>query len=178
MTKIELETCIETYGRDIYSFCRQLTKSTLEADELYQDTFLKAVELNASIRSDHNPKSFLLSVAIRIWKNKRRKFAWRNRIAAMDALPEGEAKTACHPEKSNPDQLILKQEEAAQIRHAVNRLPNRLKIPVLLFYMEDLSTAQIAGILNIPDGTVKSRLHRARTILKKDLEVIFDEIYG
>ena len=82
MTKIELETCIETYGRDIYSFCRQLTKSTLEADELYQDTFLKAVELNASIRSDHNPKSFLLSVAIRIWKNKRRKFAWRNRIAA------------------------------------------------------------------------------------------------
>ena len=165
MTKIELETCIETYGRDIYSFCRQLTKSTLEADELYQDTFLKAVELNASIRSDHNPKSFLLSVA-------------RNRIAAMDALPEGEAKTACHPEKSNPEQLILKQEEAAQIRHAVNRLPNRLKIPVLLFYMEDLSTAQIAGILNIPDGTVKSRLHRARTILKKDLEVIFDEIYG
>ena len=61
------------------------------------------------------------------------------------------------------------------VRMAVSRLPEKLKITVLLFYMEDLSTAQISEVMKIPVGTVLSRLHQARKILKKDLEDVLSE---
>lgn len=175
MTKQELEICIKEYGRDIYSFCRHLADDPAEADDLYQDTFLKAVELAERIEFQRNPKSYLLSVALRIWKNKKRKFAWRKRIADMQPLTDGpEAATAASPDPS-PEAYAAARERSTAIRAAVEQLPERLRIVVLLFYMEDLSAAQIAGILKIPAGTVLSRLHQARKLLKKKLEDLFYE---
>ena len=80
MTIQELEQFIATYGTDIYSFCVYLTGNRPEAEELYQDTFLKTLELLDKIQKDGNPKSYLLSVAIRIWKNRNRKI---NRRTAL-----------------------------------------------------------------------------------------------
>ncbi|MDE5864876.1 MAG: hypothetical protein K2H34_11085 [Lachnospiraceae bacterium] len=60
MEHIELEQYILKYGRDIYSFCVFLTKKKQEADDLYQDTFLRAIEKN-DIDSMANPKSYLIS---------------------------------------------------------------------------------------------------------------------
>ena len=65
MTKQELEKCIDVYGRDIYSFCRYVTGSMQEGEELYQDACLKVVELLDTIDSAGNVKAFWLSVAIR-----------------------------------------------------------------------------------------------------------------
>ena len=53
----QLEQCIQEYGKDIYAFCSQLTRNRQEAEELYQDTFLKAMELVKQIDSKKNPKS-------------------------------------------------------------------------------------------------------------------------
>ena len=77
MTVFELEQCIEMYGKEIYSFCLHLTGVREWADELYQDTFLTAMEHITQLHNDAgaNPKSYLLSVSIRLWKNKRRKAA-------------------------------------------------------------------------------------------------------
>ena len=56
MTKAELEQCVEEYGKDIYSFCRQITGSEQEGEELYQDTFLKAMELLKRMNIQQNPR--------------------------------------------------------------------------------------------------------------------------
>ncbi len=168
MTKQELETCISDYGKDIYSFCKHLTNNPLEADDLYQDTFLRVIELKEKIEYSNNPKSYLLSIALRIWKNKKRKFAWRKRIADVRYIDMGES-----AELSLEDGITIKEKDES-IRMAVNRLPEKLKIVVLLFYMEDLQTAQIAETMKIPIGTVLSRLYRARKILKKELEDVFN----
>ncbi|MDE7417961.1 MAG: RNA polymerase sigma factor [Lachnospiraceae bacterium] len=168
MTKQELETCISDYGKDIYSFCKHLTNNPLEADDLYQDTFLMVIELKEKIEYSNNPKSYLLSIALRIWKNKKRKFAWRKRIADVRYIDMDES-----AELSLEDSITIKEKDES-IRMAVNRLPEKLKIVVLLFYMEDLQTAQIAETMKIPIGTVLSRLHRARKILKKELEDVFN----
>ena len=69
-------------------FCCHLTGNVQEAEELYQDTFLKAVELMKNIDYENNPKSFLISIALRLWKNKKRKYAWRMRIAGTESLIE------------------------------------------------------------------------------------------
>lgn len=175
MTKQELESCIHEYGTDIYSFCCHLTYSRQEADDLYQDTFLKAIELNENIDYTDNPKSYLLSIALRIWKNRKRKFTWRKRIADVRPIIE-EADMQCSiPEESSLEQQILGKETQELVRQAVNRLPQRFRVIVLLFYMEELAVAQIAKLLKIPEGTVKSRLYQARKLLKKELEDVLNE---
>lgn len=174
MTKQELEMCINEYGKDIYSFCKHLANNQQETDDLYQDTFLKAVELKEKIDYANNPKSYLLSIALRIWKNKKRKFAWRKRIAAIQSIVDERDAEMRESTELSPEERIICKEEEETVRMAVDRLPEKLKIVVLLFYMEDLSTAQIAEVLEIPIGTVQNRLYQARKILRKELE----DVYG
>ena len=172
MTKLELEQCIKEYGRDIYSFCRHLTRSQQEADDLYQDTFLKAMELQEKLIWQDNPKSYLLSVTVRLWKNRRRKAAWRKRIAPVVSLTEKQVLEPVCEIESSPEEVYLAEEEKRLVQGAVDKLPEKLKICILLFYMEQLSVAQIAKVLHLPEGTVKSRLYQARKLLEKELESV------
>nr|WP_296485412.1 sigma-70 family RNA polymerase sigma factor [uncultured Acetatifactor sp.] len=174
MEKQELEVCINAYGKALYSFCRQLAGNRQEADELYQDTFLRAMELSEKVDYTGNPKSYLLSVALRIWKNRRRKFAWRKRIADMQPIVEGQDVESVASTEPSPEEQVIGKEEQAVVRQAVDKLPERLKLVVLLFYMEELSVKQTAEILKIPAGTVLSRLHQARKTLKKELESVIN----
>ena len=175
MTKQELELCIKEYGKDIYSFCKYLTCNGQEADDLYQDTFLMAVELLEKIEYKENPKSYLLSIALRIWKNKKRKFAWRKKIADIQPMIEGQGVELDREREVSLEEQMMKKETEEFVRNVVNHLSEKLKIVVLLFYMEGLCTREIAKVIKLPVGTVLSRLHQARKILKKELEVILDE---
>lgn len=170
MTKQELEVCIKAYGRDIYSFCRQLAGGRQEADDLYQDTFLTAVERLESIECENNPQSYLLSIAIRLWQNRKRKFAWRRRIADIRPMDEEQSGDQLEGEETTPEEKVLERERDAAVRQAVSRLPERLRVVTLLYYMEELSTGEIAKVLKIPKGTVSSRLHQARELLRQELE--------
>lgn len=171
MNVTELEKCIELYGKDIYAFCRQLTYSQQEAEELYQDTFLKAMELLQKIDAAENPKSYLLSIALRLWKNHKKKYACRKRIADMESLSEEKQEI----EESNGYSLeeeIIAMEQAAEVQRAVQQLDDKYRLPIYLHYMEGLPIKEIARILKIPQGTVKSRLYQARESLKNMLEVM------
>ena len=170
----QLEECIQEYGAEIYAFCCQLAGNRQEAEELYQDTFLKAVEIQGRIDSRKNPRSYLASIALRIWKNKRRKYAWRSRIAGMQELKE-ETVADIGGQAPSPEEAVLRQELQAQVREAVARLEERYRLPIFLYYTLQLPMGQIGRSLRIPQGTVKSRLHKARKLLKQELEVIYDE---
>ena len=167
MTIQELEQCIQLYGKDIYSFCMYLTKEKGSADELYQDTFLGATKKLAVIRYEDNPKSYLLSVAIRLWKNRVRKLAWRNRIAPQVGETALEQEGGATPDVS---EKAVANEERGMLWKAIDALDDRYRIPILLYYMEEQSIAELAELLSIPQGTVKSRLHKARQLLEKELE--------
>lgn len=175
MTKPELELYIQEYGTALYSFCRYLTSNVQEAEDLYQDTFLKAMELNEKIDALQNPKGYLLAVAVRIWKNRKRKYAWRKRIVDEQVLPENRDDITYEQAEASPEEQLLCKEEIQAVREAVQKLPKRLQVIVLLYYMESLSVAQVASVVKIPKGTVKSRLHQARKLLEKELEVVLNE---
>lgn len=172
MKKQKLEACIYEYGTDIYSFCKYLANNSQEADDLYQDTFLTAMEYYERIDFEYNPKSYLLSIALRIWKNRKRKFAWRKRIADMRLITEAADSSKEEVMEFSPEEVALERERSKVVRQTVNNLPERLKVIVLLYYMEELSIAQISEIIHIPEGTVKSRLYHARKILEKELELL------
>lgn len=201
----QLETCIDKYGKDIFAFCCHMTGNRSEAEELYQDTFLKAMEILTKIDYENNPKSFLLSVALRLWKNKKRKWAWRMRIAPMvtfnevlmkthetaftEVLPEanGNKHIICKPAGMNVgmgnaeggnmvEEEFLQKELNEFIQSKVAELDEKYRIPIYLYYTDQLSVEEIGKMLKLPTGTVKSRLHKARKMLKKELEVVMDEI--
>ena len=171
MTIQELEQCISFYGKEIYSFCIHLTNSRELADDLYQDTFLEVMKKIEDINSKANPKSYILSIAVRLWKNKQRKAAWRNRIAPTcsdDSLTE-----VLVAAEDDLLEKVVSKEEYQMLWEAINRLSDHLRIIVLLYYMEELSVAEIAKLLSLPQGTIKSRLFKARKNLEKELEVYF-----
>ncbi len=167
MTIQELETFIGAHGRSIYAFCRRLCQNTEQAEELYQDVWLKAMQELPDIESTGNVKSYLLSLAIGMWQNRRRKAAWRNRIA-----PKKELTDETDAADQTPDALtgILADERKRAVLAAVRRLDDIYRIPILLYYMEEMQINEIAAALHIPAGTVKRRLFTARARLKKELE--------
>lgn len=170
----ELEACIQAHGKDIYSFCRQLTGNRQEADDLYQDTFLKIVEIRSRLDFENNPKGYLLSVSVNLWRNRKRKFAIRQRITGPEISADDTVLELPSGERSVEEQMISR-EEKELVRRAVEKLPDKYRLPILLFYMEELKLAEISDILGIPQGTVKSRLYKAKKVLEKELEVVLDE---
>ena len=171
MTMKELERCIEVYGKDIYTFCLWLAKNQEYADDLYQDTFLKAIEVIDRIDSEENMKSYLLSISIRLWKNRKRKWAWRNRIAPTVEMTEDFHVDLSYEENDR----VLDNEKSAVIKSAIAALPEKYRIIILLYYMEEVPQEKIAEMLHVPGGTVKSRLYAARKLLKSELEEYFHE---
>lgn len=168
MNKQFLEQIIAVYGSSIYSFCIYLTQNITEADDLYQNTFIKAIELD-NLNLSINPKSYLLGIASNLWKNEKRKRLLRIKKVPQISFEELEqiylANTTC-----SPQEMLEKAETAREVKQAVYNMEDNHKEVILLYYMEELSIAEIAGVLNIPQNTVKSRLFQARKQLKKQLE--------
>lgn len=167
-----LEAYIDAYGKDVYAFCLYLARSRQDADDLYQDTFLKMVEIWETLDLEKNPKSYLLSVAVHIWMNRKRKFAWRQKITGPQ-MPLEEMVQEPPDKNGSLEEQYITREERNTVRQAVQKLPEKYRLPVLLFYMEEQKLSEISRILGIPEGTVKTRLHRAKKLLEKELEVVF-----
>lgn len=174
MTKAELERGIAEYGSEIYSFCRYITGSMQEGEDLYQDTFLKALEIMDRLEEEKNPKGYLLAIAIKLWKNKRRKYAWRKRIVNVESLDEltenyGDMPDM-HANHGLPEEEALANEQVKYVHNIIESLPSKLKITLYLHFTAELTLKEIADCLKIPEGTVKSRLHKAKKLIKEQLE--------
>lgn len=168
MNKQLLEHYIEAYGTDIYSFCIRLTQNRELAEELYQDTFLAMCE-KEDWKEEGNVKSYLLGITIKLWQNRKRKFAWRKRIAAEIPLSKEQGLEAFSADENLEQHMVSKEEQEA-VWKAVYKLSEQLRIVILLYYMEDFKVAEIAEKLSLSISNVKSKLMRARRYLKQELE--------
>lgn len=167
----ELIALVDLHGKSIYGFCYKLTGNKEDTDDLYQETFLKAVELRLKMDASRNPKAYFLSIAIRLHKNHRRKLAWRQRIAPTAELNEAASKSGSLASEATPEDAVLSLELRTMIQDAAHRLDDKLKLPLYMYYTADMTVEEIAAALRIPPGTVKSRLHKARQTMRKVLEV-------
>jgi len=167
---IEIDSLVTQYGKVVYRFCLRLAQNKYNADDLYQETFLKAVEMYNKIDKNNNPKGFLIAIAAGLWKNNRRKYERRQRIAPEEELNEELAYSTFCSYSATPEEIVILKERCKEIRTAADKLNDRLRIPLYMYYTAEMSVEDIAKALRIPKGTVKSRLHKARTYLKNTLE--------
>ena len=161
MEKQQLEKYINEYGRDIYLFCKRLTQNKNTADDLYQETFLKLWELD-NVNDTENPKSYLLGIAVNLWKNQCRKQMWRKQIADIVPVSE-ESQIENFSAADSVEDTVISNQEKVLVQDAVNRLPEKLR-------MENLKVAEIAEQMHESVSSIKSKLMRARKYLRKELE--------
>ncbi len=168
MSKQEMEQLVAEYGDDLYRFCIHLTGNPDLADDLYQDTFVKMVQMRHRLERSGNVKSYLMGVAVNLWRNNIRKENGRMRIAPQADFEVSEGQAA--DETQEPLNKVLKEERNRALSQAVGMLPENLRMVVLLHYSAECSARDISKILHIPRGTVLSRLSVARKRLKERLE--------
>ena len=104
----EIEKCIDDFGTDIYRFCLKLCADKTDAEDLYQQTFLKALETEWTLDWEKNPKALFFSLSHNLWKSSRRKQARRNTIAPSSNLDD-RTETVLHSEESIEESYLQKE---------------------------------------------------------------------
>ena len=138
-----------------------------EAEEAAQDAFVRAYRGLGAFSAKVPFQAWMYRIAVRTALNARRRRRWRlfERLTPPEwfgglAAAAGDA----------PDADVEKQDARKRLRAAIDRLPRKLNEVVVLSYLDELDGREIAAILDIPEGTVKSRLHRAREKLQKEIK--------
>lgn len=170
MTISEINRLIEEYGTDVYRFCRRLTGKKETADDLYQETMLRVIEKCSLIRKAENPKSYMIGIAVKLWSYWKRKEARRQHIAPIREMNEETMQRCVENGVETPETAVLLKEQERLVRQAVERLPERMRTVLYMYYTAELSVQDIAQATGIPKGTVKSRLFHARQLVKEAME--------
>lgn len=152
---------VERHQQRVYRFIRRQVPAAA-AEDLAQETFLQAYRVLASFRAEARFSTWLLGIARNLVLNFLAR-DWR----AEDISPDESGNPG--DEALDPARLFLRDEALAQLQAAVERLPADMRECLLLTTVEDLDYEEVAGLLGIPLGTVKSRLSRARAQLRAEL---------
>jgi RNA polymerase sigma-70 factor, ECF subfamily len=148
----------------LYSYALVLTRNHAEAEDLVQETYVRALPAMGRLRTDSNTKGWLFTILRNVWLNQLRK--WRNGPQMIEIEgDDGVANSIVEPSKDSHD-LYVSKVEAEQVRAAIKELPAEFREVILLREYEDLSYQEIANVLDCPVGTVMSRLGRARAKLR------------
>ncbi|MDE7029638.1 MAG: RNA polymerase sigma factor [Lachnospiraceae bacterium] len=175
MNNDEFERFVLKFGKDILRFCRMTAQNAEDGDELYQDTMLKLLEKKKRLDFAQNAKSYALSTSIYLWRNKKKKYANRMRLVpidSMDEMSEEGYEVSDQDREVSPEHIVLQQNEVDMIQRFVASLPEKYRIPIYLYYSADMQISEVSEILGLPEGTVKSRIHKAKKQLKEKLEAI------
>lgn len=164
----DLEKCIDVFGNDIYRFCLKICINKIDAEDLYQQTFLKALESNFILDWDNNPKALFFSIAYKLFKSNIRKLSRRSKIAPVINIEKSNENMLYS--NNNLEEEILDKELMRETNKIIESLPDKFKIPITLYYFFNFSIDNISKIMKKPNGTIKSRLFKGRGIIKEKLE--------
>ena len=150
----------------LYGYAMTLTRDKTEAEDLVQETYLRAVRAANQPAPEGNLKAWLFVVMRNAWFNDIRHKQHGQRIFEFN---DENATTDASDASSNPHVVYLRKLERDLVREAIASLPVRYREIVVLRDLEGFSYQEIANVLNCPAGTVMSRLGRARGRLRNVL---------
>jgi len=148
----------------LYGYAMAITRNRADAEDLVQETYVRAIRGKESLRAGSNVKSWLFTILRNIHLNQLRKQRTSPRVLEIDA----DENTANIVVETSEDPLAryVRKTERERLTEAIEQLPPEFREIVVLREFEDLSYLEIAAILDCPVGTVMSRLARARSRLR------------
>ena len=161
------EELLLKYQDRIYNLCRHMLSNTHEAEDAAQDTFLKAYQK----LTDFKPEASLYTWLYRIAVNTCLDYKKRPFFESLFKKTEGdEFSDETASDWPSPEKLYESKQIGLALHNSIRKLPSKLRTAIVLKEIEGLSYEEIADILEISIGTVKSRISRARDELKKSLK--------
>ncbi len=154
---------VDLYSKDLSRLCLSLCCNTQDAEDLFQDTWLKAMKNYHKYNSKYPFDKWLYAICVNTYKNTLKLHYNRNK-AVFNTAEDKE-----YFLYSIPDDSSLNLAEYFELRGIVADLPKKLRTVLILKSFKDYSLKEIADMLGIPEGTVKSRLHNAKSIIKRRL---------
>ena len=166
-----IENMVDDHGSAVFNFCVYLTRSRADAEDLFQETFLRALEKSSAIDRGNNPKSYLLSIAANLWKNSVKKNVRRAQLAPTVDMDSGVHYEVADINSAIED-IVARKMANDELAIIIDGLQDKHRIPIILFYSEELKISEISKVVKKPEGTVKRLLHEARGEIKREMESI------
>ena len=157
---MEFPQLVDNHYRGLFQFAMSLARSEADAADLTQETFLRWAEKGGQLREAGKAKSWLYTTLYRLFLGRQRHLT----RFPHDELGDAETRLpVVEPE-------AVRSMEGAEVMAALEEIEEVFRAPLVLFYLEDHSYQEIAEILDVPPGTVMSRLWRGKALLRAKLE--------
>ena len=156
----------------MYAVACRLTRNPTEAEDLVQDSMVKAIRAKDQFQAGTNLKAWMFRILTNTFINKYRRGGLERAIfdgPDADPLADGWVSASTMRQLRDPEQIALMPIVEGEVRRALDELPAEFRLAVILCDVEEFSYEEIADIMGCPIGTVMSRLHRGRKLLQKTL---------
>jgi len=165
---------VRRYGKQIFNFAYRMTQNYDDASDIASDAFMKVFNAIETFRGDANFSTWLYRIVTNLYLDSRKRSKAHMHIPLDEYIELEESSVTRQIEDPSPSPL--EQLEAGErygvLSDAINELPEYQRVMVLLYHSQGKSYEEIAEIVGLPIGTVKSRLNRARLALKRKLEPV------
>lgn len=173
------ERVFREYVPRVYNVARRLLGNDADAEDVTQDVFVQVIRKLDTFRGEAALPTWLYRVTLRAAWAQRRKRAQREKREVHDAFQDfeqdGGHRAPVRRWVADPVQLVLDREAHQRVEEAIARLPEIYRDVFVLADVEEMPTASIAGAIGQSTAAVKSRLHRARLLIRKALAPYFKE---
>lgn len=166
---IDQNAYIARYQKKLYNFCLKLTKDRFRADDLFQDTWAKAIEKRDQYKESFSYEPWLMSICVNLYRD----FYRRNRLTSklfqmftQTEVMETTLSSIRDPHRTIEEQ-VLQKEKNGQLKKALDDLDDKYRLPLIFYYYNEYTYVEIAEVLSIKEGTVKSRISTAKQKLKE-----------
>jgi RNA polymerase sigma factor (sigma-70 family) len=164
MENSQITTMLLAHANPLRAFAYRFTKNANDADDLYQDTILKAVRYFHKFNEGTNFKAWLFTIMRNTFINDYRRNTSRNKVVLVrETLEYSDLMGNCSKNSAEGNFIIR------DVNKILNSIPELYAVPFIK-YFEGYKYCEIAQALDIPIGTVKTRIHSARILLKKQLK--------
>lgn len=161
-----LEELIHLFEKSVFQLALSILDDPQEADDIAQESLITAISSLKSYQDQGTFKTWLFTITLNKSRSRLRQLNSRRRLKVVI-----ENIFAVQSQKADtPEETVIKNEKQSILWSALNSLKEKHRLPLLLRYYHDLSTAEIATILNVNEGTIFSRLYTGRERLRKELE--------
>lgn len=150
--KINYQETVEKYSNMVYRLAYFYTNSKYDADDIYQDVFLKYLQNQKQFENEEHKKAWLIKVTINSCK-KMWISSWKRKIISL-----------------NNDEIKFEMEEDIGLYNEIKKLPKKYRTVIHLFYYEQYSIKDISEILRQKESTIRTWLTRARKLLKNQIK--------
>lgn len=175
--KLAFDRLVQKYKDSVFNLCYRFLDDYQDADDISQDIFLKVYRSLNRFRHESSFFTWLYRITVNTCKNRLKSLEYRYKkrklqVNHSDHQDESSKAIVLKDNRNSPAKNLAGREKLKAIQHAINSLPAEQKSVVLLRDVEGLTYEEITDITGYKVGTVKSRLARARTTLRKQLKEI------